>query len=397
MKDFDKAKPSDKDIQNLKVENQTLCDQISILKLKCKTFESETKNSMERFSCLKHLVKRAWCGDHEASKHVANIVGVAPPLFIYRHDDEEVVAFPKSRAINNWASLSASLLERYYKQREDVMFLKKRQFLIEREHFLDSQLDGYINEIPRDHPVDKGLDLIYAVNKSKPLVEVLHHTSRPTSPWKSRPSFKKMNDQKSQARMMVSPVQSMMTYGESGDAELQIDSNNNILPIDSFNIQNENPNEVSPPTTCTPTSPAKLPSSRTRPSSAYRPATAGPSINTREKSNPTVKTERSRPGSASTSRTSQKRSTKSAMGRLKRDSKNVKAASQKVGNHTKQRPFSAQCVGVKYFTASLHDVIEPCKSASIERQRQLDVVEKRLQKTTQLLQKKLSINPLSFV
>ena len=56
-------------------------------------------------------------------------------------------------------------MERYYKQREDVMFLKKRQFLIEREHFLDSQLDGYINDTPRDHVVEKGLDLIYAVNK----------------------------------------------------------------------------------------------------------------------------------------------------------------------------------------------------------------------------------------
>ena len=71
------------------------------------------------------------------------------------------------RAVNNWASLSAGLLERFYNQREDVMFLKKREFLMERESYLDTQLNGYINdERCRD------LDLIWAVNKVRIMITV---------------------------------------------------------------------------------------------------------------------------------------------------------------------------------------------------------------------------------
>ena len=59
-----------------------------------------------------------------------------------------------------------------------------------------------------------------------------------------------------------------------------------------------------------------------------------------------------------------------------------------------QRPESAH-VGVKYMA------IPPskcCQSYSrTDAARQLNVVEKELRKTTALLQKKLSINPLNFV
>ena len=43
---------------HLHVEKQTLLDQISILKLQCKTYEEETKRAIDKLTCLKLLVKR---------------------------------------------------------------------------------------------------------------------------------------------------------------------------------------------------------------------------------------------------------------------------------------------------------------------------------------------------
>lgn len=67
-------------------------------------------------------------------------------------------------------------------------------------------------------------------------------------------------------------------------------------------------------------------------------------------------------------------------------------------SNSKQRPFSAHVMGVKYFPAQTPSQMTGEKAfSSFERKRQLDAVEKKLRKTTALLQKKLSINPLNFV
>lgn len=60
-------------------------------------------------------------------------------------------------------TLSVGLLDRLYKQREDVLYVQKREYLLEREQFLDSQLDGYIN----DNRIkdERDLDVVLAVNQ----------------------------------------------------------------------------------------------------------------------------------------------------------------------------------------------------------------------------------------
>ena len=52
------CKSREKQIQLLRVENQSILDQLGILRLKCNTFEEDTRSANDRFSCLKLLVKR---------------------------------------------------------------------------------------------------------------------------------------------------------------------------------------------------------------------------------------------------------------------------------------------------------------------------------------------------
>ena len=59
--------------------------------------------------------------------------------------------------------MTAGLLEKFYKQREDVMFLKKREYLLERESYLDAQLNGY--GCDKRTKEEKNLDLILAFNQ----------------------------------------------------------------------------------------------------------------------------------------------------------------------------------------------------------------------------------------
>jgi len=59
--------------------------------------------------------------------------------------------------------MAAGLLERFYRQREDVMFLKKREYLLERESYLDAQLNGFVND--KRAKEEKNLDLILAFNQ----------------------------------------------------------------------------------------------------------------------------------------------------------------------------------------------------------------------------------------
>lgn len=67
----------------------------------------------------------------------------------------------QSRALNNWVRFSTGLLKKLYMQHEDVLYLKKRDYLNERERYLDDQLKGYINE---ERNIDsRDLDLMLCI------------------------------------------------------------------------------------------------------------------------------------------------------------------------------------------------------------------------------------------
>lgn len=107
------------------------------------------------------MVFRSWAGDNEASIHVANIVGVAPPSLEAQVDSNRLVAVPKSRALNNWAMFTVGVLKNLYEQHEDILYKKKREYLLERESYLDAQLNGYVND---DRFYDeKDLDLMMCI------------------------------------------------------------------------------------------------------------------------------------------------------------------------------------------------------------------------------------------
>ncbi|XP_057292090.1 uncharacterized protein LOC130614671 [Hydractinia symbiolongicarpus] len=153
-------------IDRLRVENQTLLDKISILKLQVQQTDKESRRLRGQLQCLKLLVKRSWAGDNEASIHVANILGVAPPSLEAHVDSSRLVAVPKSRALNNWAMFTVGVLKNLYAKHEDILYKKKREYLLERESYLDAQLNGYVND---DRFYDeKDLDLMMCIKANEP-------------------------------------------------------------------------------------------------------------------------------------------------------------------------------------------------------------------------------------
>eukprot|EP00794_Sanderia_malayensis_P018667 gene18667-20552_t len=128
------------------VENQTLRDSVDASQIQLTICETELKKTKEQLKCLIHLVKRAWMGDVEASVHVANIVGIAPPTLEVRADTDEIVAVPKSAALNHWASLTIGLLNRIYRAEEDERKSYQLEYLKSREKLLDKHLGGHAQD-----------------------------------------------------------------------------------------------------------------------------------------------------------------------------------------------------------------------------------------------------------
>jgi len=108
---------------------------------------------------------------------------VAPPSLEIRSDTNKLVTVPKSRAINNWASLSVGLLKKLNKQYEDVLYIKKREYLLERENYLDKQLDGYVNKDRFDN--ERDVDLMLCIKNQE---DSTSDASPPTSPLTKSPS-----------------------------------------------------------------------------------------------------------------------------------------------------------------------------------------------------------------
>lgn len=131
---------TDKDRRrNATQECQALRDLVNKLKMELLQSQVETQKVKDQLQCMIYLVRRAWQGDDVASIHVANIVGVAPPK-MQRSDHDEIVATPKSRALNGWARLVIGLLNRMYQEEELELRAKQLLYMRDREELLDEQL-----------------------------------------------------------------------------------------------------------------------------------------------------------------------------------------------------------------------------------------------------------------
>eukprot|EP00112_Aurelia_sp_Birch-Aquarium-sp1_P006524 Seg1719.8 transcript_id=Seg1719.8/GoldUCD/mRNA.D3Y31 product="hypothetical protein" protein_id=Seg1719.8/GoldUCD/D3Y31 len=146
QKDLGSKKLAKSKSTSTSLENQALRDTISASQYKLMRCEEELKKTKDQLKCLVHLVKKAWTGDVEASIHVANIVGVAPPDLEIRADTNKLVAVPKSAALNNWACLTIGLLNKKIKKEEWERKVNQLVYLREREKFLDNQLDGFVQD-----------------------------------------------------------------------------------------------------------------------------------------------------------------------------------------------------------------------------------------------------------
>ncbi|ELT95791.1 hypothetical protein CAPTEDRAFT_221045 [Capitella teleta] len=109
--------------------------------------QTELRRVSDQLNCLIMLVKKAWMGDSSAAKHVAKIVGVAPPdVDELEIDPDKMIANyitkPKSKALNHWALLTIGLLNRDYKQLERQLEEEQLQHLQQREQLLDRELSS---------------------------------------------------------------------------------------------------------------------------------------------------------------------------------------------------------------------------------------------------------------
>lgn len=136
---------TDKDRRrNATNESHALRDLASKLKIELLQSQVETQKVKDQLQCMIYLVRRAWQGDEVASIHVANIVGVAPPK-MQRSDQDEVMATPKSRALNGWARLVIGVLNRMYHEEELELRAKQFLYMRDREELLDEQLISHKN------------------------------------------------------------------------------------------------------------------------------------------------------------------------------------------------------------------------------------------------------------
>ncbi|KAL9975569.1 hypothetical protein ACROYT_G012745 [Oculina patagonica] len=120
-------------------ECQALRDLVNKLKVELLQSQVETQKVRDQLQCVIYLVRRAWQGDETATRHVAKIVGVAPPK-IQKSELNEFTATPKSRALNGWARLVIGLLNRMYCEEELDLRAKQLLYMRDREELLDEQL-----------------------------------------------------------------------------------------------------------------------------------------------------------------------------------------------------------------------------------------------------------------
>ncbi|PIK43570.1 hypothetical protein BSL78_19591 [Apostichopus japonicus] len=119
-------------------DNRAFREAIATMRQELLESQAETQRAKDQLNCLIMLVRRAWSGDQAASVHVANIAGVAPPIF--QQEAEAVTAVYKSKAVHHWAMLTVGLLNQHYSQLEEHALALAKKRLQQRQDFLDVQL-----------------------------------------------------------------------------------------------------------------------------------------------------------------------------------------------------------------------------------------------------------------
>ncbi|XP_043921635.1 uncharacterized protein LOC122796931 [Protopterus annectens] len=127
-------------------EVRTLREKIVKLQRELSSSKAETQNLAKQLKCLSLLVKRAWCGDMTAARHVAKIVGAAPPVMKVKSGPEGekiVVVQTQPKVLHNWAFLTTRLLNKKDIKLEDLVCHLSTQKLEQREAYLDEQMETH--------------------------------------------------------------------------------------------------------------------------------------------------------------------------------------------------------------------------------------------------------------
>lgn len=126
--------------------------------------QAENQELRMQLHGLISLVKKAWTGDHSAAIDVAVIVGVSPPTLEISPITDELVAVPKSAAVNNWLKLSIGLIYKHYKEKQTMTKVKQLMYLHQREAYIDEQM-GYqkLTKNPKLGEVQKRANCLLAM------------------------------------------------------------------------------------------------------------------------------------------------------------------------------------------------------------------------------------------
>ncbi|KAK3085300.1 hypothetical protein FSP39_001249 [Pinctada imbricata] len=129
-----------------------LMDTIYKLKQDLQKSDEEKRALAEQLNCLVLLVKRSWSGDHNASLHLGNIVGVTPPdEYITMNLNNTPVPDEKTPAVCNWERLAIRLLDREYARVQEEIRHQQLVYIESRQQYMDELLVSHqkdMNKVP---------------------------------------------------------------------------------------------------------------------------------------------------------------------------------------------------------------------------------------------------------
>lgn len=130
-----------------------LMETIYKLKQEIQKSNAEKQALAEQLNCLILLVKRSWDGDHNASLHLSNIVGVPPPNFHHPNSPEgmttntPVPENERTKAVQLWERLAIRLLEQDNMKIQQEIHHRQQLYMERRQMYMDELLESHKKEM----------------------------------------------------------------------------------------------------------------------------------------------------------------------------------------------------------------------------------------------------------
>ncbi|XP_062591715.1 uncharacterized protein LOC134253216 [Saccostrea cucullata] len=130
-----------------------LMETIYKLKQEIQKSNAEKQALAEQLNCLILLVKRSWDGDHNATLHLGNIVGVSPPNFHHSPSSDRIVTNTpvpenvKSNAVQLWERLAIKLLEQDNMRLQHEIQQRQQLYIERRQMYMDELLETHQKEM----------------------------------------------------------------------------------------------------------------------------------------------------------------------------------------------------------------------------------------------------------